>query len=235
MNFRLHHDTLRIELENLYKCQLPTSSRIKKCNNGFLAVDCIERSIFLLASEVKGRLLDVGCGDQPYRKFFEDSCKSILACDYEASKPGIDFACPAHAIPQEDQSFDSILCTEVLEHVPDPAAALKEFCRLLAPRGKLLLTAPCYWPPHELPYDFFRYPSHGLIELMEANGFRIDRFLPRGGQWAFLGQVGSHVLNRHLARPPLQSIWNSVFQAIDRKRLNPSISLGWAVLASKLD
>ena len=66
---------------------------------------------------------------------------------------------------------------------------LVQFHRLLRPGGKVLLTTPMYWPSHEEPYDFYRYPHFGLRRLARESGFEVVKLLPRGGVWAFLGQV----------------------------------------------
>ncbi len=63
----------------------------------------------------------------------------------------------AYEIPLEDGSFDTVLMTEVLEHLEEPARGLAEAGRLLRPGGKLILTTPFMWPLHEEPRDFFRY------------------------------------------------------------------------------
>ena len=55
---------------------------------------------------------------------------------------GLDIVGDITSIPEPDASFDAILCVEVLEHVPDPLAALRELGRLLKPNGQLILTAP---------------------------------------------------------------------------------------------
>src|SRR5436190_1015024 len=90
----------------------------------------IERSIARLAPELTGELLDVGCGRQPYAKYFTHVARK-RTCDFNAARGEVDFTCPADRIPLLDASLDSILCTEVLEHVPDPRAVWREFARVL--------------------------------------------------------------------------------------------------------
>jgi SAM-dependent methyltransferase len=202
-------------------------------DHGYLGIHLIERSISLLAPVLHGRLIDVGCGQQPYRSYY-DKQTQITACDFDARRGIVDFACPAHQIPVADGSFDSILCTEVLEHVPDPLAVWKEFYRILVPGGLVLLTTPLYWPPHELPYDFYRYPEQGLRHLIQASGFEVRELLPRGGNWAFLGQVHMHVMGHYFRWKWLRRWWNRGMLCLDRRRLNPRLTLGWTVLAEKL-
>lgn len=92
-------------------------------------------------------------------------CEAIF-CRYEGAGDGkglqtgkwdtsrVDLVCDISAIPELDASFDAILCSEVLEHVPDPSKALDEFARLLKPSGKLILTAPFASLVHFAPYHY---------------------------------------------------------------------------------
>lgn len=201
-------------------------------DTGHIAVHLLERSIALLSGELRGELLDVGCGLQPYRAYFTSATKH-MACDFDAERGEVDFACPADKVPLPDGSLDSILCTEVLEHVPEPMAVWKEFHRLLRPGGKVLLTTPMYWPPHELPYDFHRFPEHGLRRLVRESGFELLEILPRGGAWALWGQVTLHALQRFFPFHWQRALWNRMILSIDRQASTPRLTLGWTVLAQK--
>ena len=201
-------------------------------DHAYIGIHLIERSIAALAPKVGGEMIDIGCGRQPYRSYFTHLTR-VVTCDHDASRGSVDFACPAHAIPVADASFDTVLCTEVLEHVPDPLAVWHEFYRILRPGGKVLLTTPMYWPEHETPYDFFRYPEHGLRHLAASSGFLVEELWPRGGVWALLGQVVIHVAGHYLPLPFMRSAWNRTMLAIDRRRVNPALTIGWTILATK--
>src|ERR1700685_729035 len=87
-------------------------------DHAYIDILLIERSIALLAENLTGELLDVGCGRQPYASYFGHVARK-RACDFDPKRGDVDFACPADKIPLPDKSLDSILCTEVLEHVPE--------------------------------------------------------------------------------------------------------------------
>lgn len=201
-------------------------------DHGYIATQLIERSIALLAPELEGDFLDVGCGTQPYRPYFKHINRKT-ACDFDANRGAVDFACPADKIPLPDSCMDSILCTEVLEHVPNPLAVWREFHRLLRPGGRVLLATPMYWPPHELPYDFYRYPEHGLRHLVKESGFELLAIIPRGGPLAFWGQVTLHVWQPFFKFAFIRNFWNRIMLALDRRCGKPRITLGWTVLAGK--
>ena len=129
--------------------------------------------------------------------------------------------------------LDSILCTEVLEHVPDPLAVWREFYRVLRVGGKVLLTTPMYWPGHEEPYDFYRYPEFGLRRLAQETGFEVAQLVPRGGAWAFFGQVILHVMPHYLRFRWQRVILNRCVLGLDAWRSNPRLTLGWTILAVK--
>jgi SAM-dependent methyltransferase len=223
----------RPALRALYAAPPAAQAWTDAADRGFICTHLIERSIAALAPRLSGRMIDVGCGRQPYRPYFAH-LREIVACDHDGARGEVDFTCPADRIPVPDAGFDSILCTEVLEHVPDPGAVWREFARILKPGGQVLLTTPMYWPAHEEPFDFYRFPACGLRSLAEQAGFEVREHWPRGGSWAFLGQVGMHVIPHYLPLAWMRRAWNRAFLRLDRARLNPFLSLGWTILARKL-
>lgn len=134
------------------------------------------RSLTNQAHNLSGKLLDVGCGSKPYQKLFIHVEQYVgLDIDNKNSKTHAvaDFFYDGNTFPFGDASFDSVLCSEVLEHVFNPDHFLSEIHRTLKPEGYLLLTVPFIWEEHEHPYDYARYSSFGLKSLLEKNGFSI--------------------------------------------------------------
>jgi SAM-dependent methyltransferase len=225
--------TIREELCRLYSDRTFIGRTFTDTSeHGYISCHMIERSIALLAPELNGDFLDVGCGTQPYLPYFTH-IQNKKACDFDANRGHVDFTCPADKVPLPDGCMDSILCTEVLEHVPDPLAVWNEFYRLLRPGGKVLLTTPMYWPAHELPYDFYRYPEHGIRRLVKESGFEMLSLVPRGGPWALWGQVTIHVLVRFFPFKWQRALWSRFILAVDSRSAAPRMTLGWTVLARK--
>ena len=79
----------------------------------------------------------------------------------------------ADQIPLADGCFDTVLCTQVLEHVPEPGLVIMECARVLRPGGVLILTAPQYWEEHEEPHDYYRFTEHGMAYLLERARLQI--------------------------------------------------------------
>lgn len=110
------------------------------------------------------KILDLGCGSQRFRIF----CKHLkyFGQDFGQSSTGLgnektnyeygklDYIGNCWEVDEKDNFFDIILCTEVLEHIPYPEAAIKEMSRLLRPGGKLILTVPLASARHMDPYWF---------------------------------------------------------------------------------
>ena len=224
---------LRAALRELYsdRAFVPRVYR-DRGGQAYPGIVLIERSIARLAPELGGEMLDVGCGQQPYASYFKNVARQ-RACDFDASRGDVDFACPAHDIPLPAAALDSILCTEVLEHVPDPRAVWHEFARVLKPGGKVLLTAPMYWPSHEEPHDFFRHTRFGLQRMAEDAGFEVVKLYPRGGVWAFLAQALQHSIPQYLRFRWQRVLVNRLFLRLDRWRCNPGVTIGWTMLAQK--
>lgn len=144
-------------------------------NPFFLARRALWAAMVDLAPAAGGRLLDVGCGSQPYRSLFSVDSYVGLEIDSDESRArGIaDAYYEGDVFPFDEASFDTVLCNQVLEHVFDADRFCAEMCRVLVPGGLLVLTVPFVWDEHEQPNDFARYSSFGLRALLKRNGFRI--------------------------------------------------------------
>jgi SAM-dependent methyltransferase len=148
------------------------------------------------------RLLDAGAGECQYKKFCSHlryvsqdlaeytgggSSIGLQRANWDTST--VDIVCDITAIPEPDASFDAILCTEVLEHLPDPVSALRELARLLRPRGTLIITAPFCSLTHFAPYHYatgfnrFFYSHH-----LGALGFDITDMIENGNFFEYIAQ-----------------------------------------------
>ena len=133
------------------------------------------KNIKALAGHVTGKVLDVGCGQRPYEHLFPNAeviGLEIGSPENRASKKA-DVFYDGGRFPFPDGTFDSVIASEVLEHVFTPAEFLGEVNRVLKAGGHLLLTAPFVWDEHEQPADFARYSSFGLKYLLEKSRFEI--------------------------------------------------------------
>jgi len=125
---------------------------------------------------LKGRLLDFGCGRKPYRELF--SVAQYVGVDYSGeghdhTEEPIDIYYDGETLPFSGQSFDAVFSSEVIEHLFNVGNILDELNRVLKPKGQLLVTVPFVWDEHEIPYDFARYTSFGLIYLLSQHGFKV--------------------------------------------------------------
>jgi SAM-dependent methyltransferase len=145
-------------------------------NPFYFARRAIYKNIKYYSKYITGATLDIGCGSKPYESLFPDSRYTGMDIEVSGHKHAdsqIDVFYNGTEIPFSDNSFDSIICFEVLEHVFNPDEFLKEAFRVLKPGGNALFTVPFIWDEHEQPYDFARYSSFGLKSLFAKNGFKI--------------------------------------------------------------
>lgn len=204
------------------------------------------------------RLLDAGAGELRNKAYCghldyvsQDFCQYEGNGDTSGLQTGtwdtsrIDMVSDITAIPAPDESFDVVLCTEVLEHVPDPVAALREFTRLLKPGGRMILTAPFCSLTHFAPYHFASGLSRYWYEKhLQEMGCTVLEISPNGGWLDFLAQeiwrlpwigktYSSHALG-WLAlgcSVPLLVVMRAM-AALDR-RSSELLTFGWHVVAQK--
>ena len=142
-----------------------------------------------------GRTLDVGCGDMTFREHVLRYAASYDGLDIELRAPGVTYLGDAQNMDMVPSgSYATVLCLEVLEHVPDPARAVAEIFRVLGSGGKLIVSVPHLSRLHEEPIDFYRYTKYGLAYLLETAGFEVLEICPRGGVFCFSGHQVSTLL-----------------------------------------
>lgn len=163
-------------------------------NNNFLIRKNLKKVIKQNEGFLTGVLLDFGCGTKPYKKLF-NKIDSYIGVDYkiegrEEGQKMVDVFYDGKNIPFKDAEFDSLLSTEVLEHVFNIDELLKEFNRVLKINGKAIITTPFMWEEHEMPYDFARYTTPALEYLYKKNGFEIIKNYKTGNQIEVIFQFG---------------------------------------------
>jgi SAM-dependent methyltransferase len=126
---------------------------------------------------VSGKTLDVGSGSKPYIGLFSE-VTSYIGMDIEQSghkhqREYIDVFYDGETFPFEENTFDSLVFFEVLEHVFNPDTFFKQISKVVKPGGNCLVTIPFIWGEHEQPYDFARYSSFGLKHMFDKHGFEI--------------------------------------------------------------
>jgi len=148
-----------------------------------------------ISNYANGNFLDLGCGNKPYESLYKPLTVSQIGCDVvQSDQNTVDVLCPATDLKFGNNQFDTILCTQVLEHVFEHDKLMSETFRVLKPGGHLILTVPFAWELHEEPYDFFRYTKHALGALFEHAGFKIDYIKPNGGKWAAIYQLRNNMM-----------------------------------------
>lgn len=176
----------------------------KKLRN--LLVNSIHDKYFKLYVKkyISKKLIDIGCGEKPFKEMVKPYINEHIGVDHESTfhdKSNIDLLGSAYEIPAEDDSFDSAICTAVLEHLEEPELALRECHRVLKKGAYAIYSVPFIWHLHEEPRDFYRYSKYGLTYLFEKTGFEIIELKPLSGFWVTFGQLFVYYIYRFNRKP----------------------------------
>ena len=179
---------------------MPLSRSVGRVLSGKLTRVTLDRFVAAHASPL--RTLDIGAQNGPYASHFPRR----VALDIQRGI-GVQVIGDAQALGICDASFDVVLCTEVLEHLPEPQRAIDEMYRVLVPGGQLLLTTRFLFPIHDAPHDYFRFTKYGLRHLLRR--FDITELQEEtdavGTLAVLLQRLGMQAETLH--RTPFRALW----------------------------
>ena len=138
----------------------------------------------------KGNVLDIGCGQSPYKFLLNPENTDYFGIDiveagaFGYHNPGV-ISFDGKNIPFEDNKFDSVICTEVLEHVQEFQYLVDEIYRTTKKNADILVTVPWSARYHYIPYDYFRYTPSSLKAIFSR--FSQVTIIPRGTDLAVIG------------------------------------------------
>lgn len=154
-----------------------------------------------------GRLLDLGCGRAPLYEAYRPHVSSVICADWTAGEH-VDLRCDLSCfLPFADERFDTIVLSDVLEHVPNPELLWTEMARVLAPAGKILMNVPFYYAVHEHPHDYYRYTNFALQRFVSMSQLHLLEIRTTGG----LVEVVADLFAKVLARLPFAGVGLSSF------------------------
>jgi len=207
-----------------------------KCE-GKLATYPIIEFIDKYGSKCYGKLVDIGCGNKPYMKYFSfiDEYIGIDITNDEA-----DIIADAKFSPIRTDSTDVVLCSQVIEHDPEPDKIISEIHKILKEKGILILSAPQMGRLHGEPHDYYRYTKWGLKYLLEKNGMKIEVIESHGGIFKAIGShlnffiieyFGKTNFVKNILRYTIIAINNFIFNLLDHVITWQKDTLGYNIIA----
>ncbi len=206
----------------------------KKINNKSLSENLLH---------IKGIVLDLGCGETPYKSDILNNADVYFGVDWrnsfhDQSNVNI-FADLTECLPLESDFANSVVSFQVMEHLPEPQKFLFEAFRVLKSEGEIVITVPFMWHVHEQPYDYYRYTRYGLNYLFNKAGFNNIVILENTGFW----QMWILKFNYHTSRyapGPLKILWlpfwwlaQVISPYLDKIDKHPEETAGYTIVAQK--
>src|ERR1700730_13742204 len=161
------------------------------------------------------RVLDIGCGSMPYRPFFAPNSDTYVGVDL-VGNPRADIIGSVEALPVASSSFEVVLCTQVLEHCEDPATAVREIQRVVAPGGRVLASTHGVHFYHPSPHDRWRWTHEGLERLFRENAdWRSLSITPASGTSPCLAMLVSVYIDLLLKRARVRALGRPLIAALN--------------------
>ena len=195
----------------------------------------------LIQEHITGHVLDCGCGPVPYHELYGAKVTRSTCIDWSTDPEEaklldqvVDINGP---LPYPDGSFDSVLCSDVVAHVKRPWELIKEFSRVLAPGGRVVITTPfIYWLAQH-PYEYYHPSRFGLEEMSRSAGLEVIHLEAYGGQADVLMDTLNKLMPRGARNRLFMLFWKlpgmSGWLRRNRERTRESYALGYCLVARK--
>ena len=138
-----------------------------------------------LRLHAKGKLLDLGCGKVPLYAAYKEFITDNICVDWSNTfhkNEFLDYELDlTKNLPFNDNEFDTIILSDVLEHIPVPELLWGEMTRILTMNGKIIMNVPFYYWLHEQPHDYYRYTEFALRRFAENSGLKLIQLDSIGG------------------------------------------------------
>ncbi len=169
-------------------------------NPYFIAKINLLKSMKYSSKFSKGTVIDIGCGKKPYETYFKTGSENYYGIDYPdysiSQKFNMDICADIQRLPIKNSIADTIICNQVLEHVPDTDILFFEINRVLNKDGVLILTVPFFWGLHEEPRDYYRFTKYGLANYCMKYGLSVIEIRKLSGLFGMISQrICDHIVN----------------------------------------
>jgi len=164
-----------------------------------------DKFISLHQNLYQGTLVDLGCGEASYKKYFLQTAKQYIGVDWSETQHH------SHAdvisdlnkkVDLKSDSADTVVSFAVLEHLSEPQVFLNEAFRVLKKEGNMVLQVPWQWHEHEAPHDFYRYSQFGLKHLLSKSGFTEIKISAQAGFFTTMCVKSNYFLVRSIHKLP---------------------------------
>lgn len=158
----------------------------------FIMFRYTREAVRLALRYAKGNLIDIGCGNMPYRSLIEPKVKKYIGLDHPSisklykpkNRPEI-YADITKKLPIKNNSFDIALMLQVMEYLQNPEKAIINIKNILKPGGFLIISSPFLYPLHDIPFDRTRLTETYLKNMIEESGLKIIKIEAQGNFIAF--------------------------------------------------
>lgn len=160
----------------------------------------------VIRQTARGKFIDLGCGTSPFWYAVVEKVESYHGVDLWPRSDKTTFTGDVQRLDMvADESYDSAICIEVLEHLPEPGRAVATMARILKPGGVVVISVPHLSRLHDVPHDYFRFTEYGLRYLLGQAGLEVVSIQPKGGLLTFLAhQISTVLLAVAWSVPPLK-------------------------------
>jgi len=197
----------------------------------------------MIQAHASGRIADLGCGRVPLYGMYADHASEVICVDWPSSAHGSEFvdkfADLNLPLDLEPDSFDTLIATDVIEHLHSPSTFFSSAKRVLRPGGKLIVGVPFLYWIHEAPHDYHRYTRFALEKLTTDAGLKVLSLEPIGGAPEVLSDI---IVKAISIRPTLAKLIYAITRASLRAKTVRKLSqatrdtmpLGYVLVAAKL-